>query len=138
MGTGFGRGIQLGIKMSPQVKRIGCGNFKSLVENNKLIINDYDLIYEMARFIEVKASYEAEEGFHDDLVMCCVLFGWLTAQPYFKELTETDIRAKLVEETDNLLEDDFTPFGFQDDGTEDPYGSDTFYDLDVGPHRGWF
>jgi hypothetical protein len=138
IGGGFGKGRpQFGVRTTKQVKRIGCGNFKSLVENNKLIINDYDLIYEMARFIEVKASYEAEEGFHDDLVMCCVLFGWLTAQPYFKELTETDIRAKLVEEADSLLEDDFTPFGFQDDGDSLIPGVDPFYDLDIGPHGGW-
>jgi len=77
IGGGFGSGggkskPQFGVRTTRQVKRIGCGNFKTLVESDKLIVNDYDLLYEMARFIENKASYEAEEGHHDDLVMCCI------------------------------------------------------------------
>ena len=117
---------QFGVRTTKQVKRIGCGNFKSLVENNKLIINDFDLLYEMARFIENKASYEAEEGEHDDLVMCCVLFGWLSNQPYFKDISETDVRNSLIESSGSLLDDDMTPFGWQDDGTDD--GNDEFSD----------
>lgn len=107
---------QFGVRTTKQVKRIGCGNFKSLVENDKLVINDYDLLYEMARFIENKASYEAEEGEHDDLVMCCVLFGWLANQPYFKDLSETDARNSLVEGSGSMIEEDLLPFGFHDDG----------------------
>jgi hypothetical protein len=141
--TGFGGKTQptLGVKTTKQVKRIGCGNFKSLVENDKLIINDFHILYEMARFIENKASYEAEEGEHDDLVMCCVLFSWLANQPYFKDLSETDARQALVEGTNSLMEDDSMPFGWQDDGEDlDDGGSewqraDSFNDLDFGPHK---
>ena len=141
--TGFGGKTRptLGVKTTKQVKRIGCGNFKSLVENDKLIINDFHLLYEMARFIENKASYEAEEGEHDDLVMCCVLFSWLANQPYFKDLSETDARQALVEGTNSLMEDDSMPFGWQDDGEDvDDGGSewqraDSFNDLDFGPHK---
>lgn len=119
LGGGFGKiRSQFGVRTTKQVKRIGCANFKSLVENNKLIINDYDLLFELARFIENKASYEAEEGFHDDLVMCCVLFGWLTNQVYFKDLTDTDARNALLAESRSLLDDEFTPFGFMDNGIE--------------------
>jgi hypothetical protein len=119
LGGGFGKvKSQFGVRTSKQVKRIGCANFKSLVENNKLMINDYDLLFELARFIENRASYEAEEGFHDDLVMCCVLFGWLTNQVYFKDLTDTDARNALLAESRSLLDDEFTPFGFMDDGIE--------------------
>jgi hypothetical protein len=126
LGGGFGPGrSQMGIRTTKQVKRIGCGNFKSLVENDKLIINDFDLLYEMARFIENKASYEAEEGHHDDLVMCCVLFSWLVNQTYFKEITETDVRHMLSDEA-SISETEMTPFGFQDDGIGqiDPFGDD--------------
>ena len=129
---------QFGVRTTKQVKRIGCGNFKSLVENDKLIINDFDLLYEMARFIENKASYEAEEGEHDDLVMCCVLFGWLSNQSFFKDLSETDVRNALVEGSNSLLDDDMTPFGWQDDGTDEEgseFSVDPFYDTDVGSHR---
>jgi Terminase large subunit, T4likevirus-type, N-terminal/Terminase RNaseH-like domain len=144
--TGFGGNtrLTLGVKTTKQVKRIGCGNFKSLVENDKLIINDFHLLYEMARFIENKASYEAEEGEHDDLVMCCVLFSWLANQPYFKDLSETDARQALVEGTNSLMEDDSMPFGWQDDGEDvDGGGSewqkaDSFDDLDFGPHKYMF
>ena len=126
LGGGFGPGrSQMGIRTTKQVKRIGCGNFKSLVENDKLLINDFDLLYEMARFIENKASYEAEEGHHDDLVMCCVLFSWLVNQTYFKEITETDVRHMLSDEA-SISETEMTPFGFQDDGGGqiDPFGDD--------------
>jgi phage terminase large subunit-like protein len=126
LGGGFGPGrSQMGIRTTKQVKRIGCGNFKSLVENDKLVINDFDLLYEMARFIENKASYEAEEGHHDDLVMCCVLFSWLVNQTYFKEITETDVRHMLSDEA-SISETEMTPFGFQDDGIGqiDPFGDD--------------
>ena len=122
VGGGFGKGTkpQFGVRTTKQVKRIGCGNFKSLVENDKLIINDYDLLYEMARFVENKASYEAEEGSHDDIVMCCVLFAWLVNQSYFKELTDTDVRNSLIDDNNSLLEDDMLPFGFRLDGSDTP------------------
>lgn len=111
LSTGFGKTKPtLGIRTTKQVKRIGCGNFKTLVEQNRLIINDFDLLYEMCRFIEHNASYQAEEGQHDDLVMCCVLFSWLINQNYFKEMTDLDIRKNLMDESRRLVEDDVVPF----------------------------
>lgn len=121
LSTGFGGKNKptFGVKTTKQVKRIGCANFKSLVENDKLIINDFDLLYEMARFIENKASYEAEEGEHDDLVMCCVLFAWLSNQPYFKDLSETDIRNVLSEGTGSMIDEDLLPFGWSSEEQDD-------------------
>ena len=37
----------------------------------------------------------AEEGCNDDLAMCLVIYAWLVAQDYFKEMTDQDIRKKL-------------------------------------------
>ena len=88
---------------------------KALIENNKLIINDYDLLSELSTFISKGTSYEAEYGKHDDLVMCLVLFAWMTNQNYFKDLLETDVRKNLMEEREKELEDDILPF-FSDDG----------------------
>lgn len=105
---------QFGVRTTIQVKRIGCMNFKSLVESDKLIINDFHILYEMARFIAVKNSYEAEEGHNDDLVMCCVLFSWMVNQGYFKEMSETDIRANMLEEIDETA----LPFLFHDTGSD--------------------
>jgi len=65
-------------------------------------------------------KYEAEEGSSDDLVTCLVMFAWLSNQTYFKELTDQDIRARLVDETERQMEQDMAPFGFVDDGIDSP------------------
>jgi len=112
---GFSTGSVRGVRTSGTVKRIGCAAFKTLVEHDKLIINDFDLLEEMSRFAQKGNSYEAEEG-HDDLVMCCVLFSWLTTQQYFKEMANSDIRQNLYKEQQNFIEDELTPFGVIDAG----------------------
>ena len=106
-----------GVRTTKSVKKVGCSNFKSLIENDKLIINDYDTIQEMYRFIHKNNSYEAEEG-NDDLVMCCVLFSWLTDQLYFKELTDLSFRRRLQEDNEKRIEAELLPFGFMDDKNE--------------------
>ena len=116
VGGGFANRIQLGVKTTKTTKRIGCSNLKDLVENDKLIINDYDLLQELSVFINKRNSYEAEEGHHDDLVMCTVLFSWLVRQEFFIELTDNDIRSRLYLENQKLIEDDVLPFGIVDDG----------------------
>lgn len=115
---GFSTGSVRGVRTTGTVKRIGCAAFKTLIEYDKLIINDFDLLEELSRFSQKGSSYEAEEG-HDDLVMCCVLFGWLTNQQYFKELTSNDIRQNLYKEQKEIIEDELTPFGLIDLGDED-------------------
>ena len=110
----------LGVRTTVQVKRIGCANLKSLLESDKLIINDYDLIYELHRFIEHNGKYEAEEGEHDDLVMCCVLFSWLVNQEYFKEISNNDARLEILASHQKTIDDDLLPFGFIDDVWNDP------------------
>ena len=124
IGGGAGVKYGLGVRTTTQVKRIGCANFKSLVENDKIIINDYDLLYEMFRFIEHNNKYEAEEGEHDDLVMCCVLFSWLVHQEYFKELCDNDARLEVLSSNQKLVEENLIPFGFIDDVWVDPAGID--------------
>lgn len=114
---GFGGGTtQLGVNTDKKVKRIGCHNFKSMVEENKLLITDADTISEISTFIEKKGSYEADEGYHDDLVMPLVLFGWLTTNPYFKDLNNINMRKIMYEKQIQAIEDELTPFGFYDDG----------------------
>lgn len=115
---GFNGSLHFGVRTTKQVKRIGCANLKTLIEKDQLIINDYETIQELSRFSQKGTSYEAEEG-HDDLVMCCVLFAWLTAQPYFKEVTDVDIRQILYDENQKMLDDQMLPFGIYDDGIEE-------------------
>lgn len=108
-----GKGVKYGIKMSKPVKRTGCMNLKTFVEENKLIFTDIDIISELTTFVERYNSFSAEEGKNDDLTMCLVLFSWLVTQEYFKEMTETDIRKQIREEHESKLgENDSTPFGF--------------------------
>ena len=117
VGQGFsGKKTQLGVKMSKTVKKVGCSNLKTLVEEDKVVFKDYNIISELTTFIQKNNSFEAEEGCNDDLAMCMVIYAWLVAQDYFKELTDQDVRKRLYEEQRNQLEQDMAPFGFIDDG----------------------
>ena len=117
VGQGFsGKKTQLGVKMSKTVKKVGALNLKTLVEENKLLFCDYDIMSELTTFIQKSNSFEAEEGCHDDLAMCLVIYAWLVQNDYFKELTDQDVRKRLYEEQKNQIEQDMAPFGFMDDG----------------------
>jgi len=119
VGQGFsGKKTQLGLKMSKTVKKVGCLNLKTMIEEDKLIFNDYEIISELTTFIQKHNSFEAEEGCNDDLAMCLVIYAWLVAQDYFKELTDQDVRKRLYEEQKNQIEQDMAPFGFVLDGME--------------------
>ena len=120
VGTGFsGKKTQLGVKMSVTVKKVGCSNLKTLIEEDKLQILDYDIISELTTFVQKRQSFEAEEGCNDDLAMCLVIFSWLVAQEYFKEMTDNDVRKRIYEEQKNQIEQDMAPFGFMTDGLND-------------------
>jgi len=128
VGTGFsGKKTQLGVKMSKTVKKVGALNLKTLIETDKLLISDYDIIAELTTFIQKNQSFEAEEGCNDDLAMCLVIFAWLVAQDYFKEMTEDDIRKRIYEEQKNQIEQDIAPFGFLNDGLSE---EQSFVDMD--------
>jgi hypothetical protein len=120
VGQGFsGKKTQLGVKMSKTVKKVGSLNLKTMIEENKLLFHDLDIISELTTFISKNNSFEAEDGCNDDLAMCLVIYAWLVAQDYFKELTDQDIRKRLYEEQKNQIEQDMAPFGFLDDGLDD-------------------
>jgi len=121
--AGFKKSVSFGVKTTKSVKKIGCANIKTLVESDKLIIEDFDTISELNTFVRVKDSYEAEEGNHDDMVMTLVFFSWLTAQSYFKEITDSDVRKKLMEERNIIMEEDMSPIGILDD---EIYREETF------------
>jgi len=122
--SGFKRSTSFGIKTTKSVKKIGCANLKTLVENDKLLISDFDTIAELNTFVRNKDSYMAEEGNNDDLVMGLVLFSWLAAQSYFKEATNIDIRKYMLQENNMLVEEDLTPVGIIDDGRKEEYVHD--------------
>ena len=125
VGQGFSGGkVQLGVKMSSTVKKVGCSNLKGLIEDDKIIINDYDIISELTTFIQKGSSWQAEDGCNDDLAMCLVIFAWLSVQDYFKELHDNDVRKRMYEEQREAIDADMAPFGFISDGMEE----ETFVD----------
>ena len=120
VGQGFsGKKTQLGVKMSKTVKKVGALNLKTLIEEDKLIFCDYEIISELTTFISKRNSFEAEEGCNDDLAMCLVIYAWLVQMDYFKELTDQDVRKRLYEDQKDQIEQDMAPFGFMDDGLDD-------------------
>lgn len=136
--SGFGQGTStLGVRTTQSVKRIGCANVRTMIENDKLLLNDFDLIREFSTFILKNNTYMAEEGAHDDLVMCTVLLAWATNQPFFKELTNTNFRQKLLDEkNEHDVTYDLLPFGIIDDGHDEadlsvePFDHPLFYNHD--------
>ena len=105
LGQGFsGSKVQLGVKMSKTVKKIGALNLKTLIETDKLIIKDYNIIAELTTFIEKNNSFDTEEGCNDDLAMCLVIFSWLVMQDYFKEMTDDDIRKRVYDDQRDQIE----------------------------------
>ena len=128
LGGGFsGRGNQLGLRMTKGTKKIGTSNLKSLIEGDKLIVQDFEIVSELSTFIARGKSFEAEQGAHDDLVMCLVIFSWCANQRYFKELTNVDVRGQMFTDQQNAIEADMAPFGFIDDGLNDPEGNDGYF-----------
>jgi len=120
VGQGFsGKKTQLGVRTTASVKKLGCSNLKTLIEDHKLITCDYEVISELTTFAQKHNSFEAEEGCNDDLAMCLVIFAWLVQQEYFKEMTDNDIRKRIYEEQKNQIEQDMAPFGFIETGLED-------------------
>jgi hypothetical protein len=121
---GFAAGknkLAFGLRITAQSKMIGCANLKTLVESDKLILNDEDTITELFSFSATKKTFMAEEGSNDDLAMTLVHFGWLTAQKLFKETVSNDIRYALQKEISYLEDVDNVPFGFIDNGIDDPF-----------------
>ena len=120
LGMGFSGGkTQLGLKMAKAPKKLGCSNLKQMVESDKVIFKDFQIINELTTFIEKKNSFEAEDGCHDDLVMCMVMYAWAVAQDYFREMTDQNVREELYEKDKSQLEEDMSPFGFIVDGSDE-------------------
>jgi len=118
LSAGFARGIQMGLKMSPQVKQVGCSNLKTLIEGDKLLINDFDTYSELTTFEQHKASFAAADGANDDMAMTLVIFAWATTQKYFRDIVNHDLRKQIQLENMNQYDEDVLPTPIIDDGLE--------------------
>ena len=117
--AGSAKKVQMGVRTSVLTKKVGCQVLKNMIEEDKLITEDADIISEFTTFISKKQSFEAEDGHNDDLVMCLVLFAWATRQQYFKNLTDMDVRLAMYERNIEEIEDDMLPFGYYNDANSD-------------------
>ena len=105
-----------GCRTTKRTKSIGCDALKDLVENDQLEINDAETIAEFTTFVRVGTTYKAEEGKHDDLVMCLVMFAYLTRQPVFKDLFDFSLREQLFSSQLAALDEQMLPLGYFDRG----------------------
>jgi len=101
----------IGVTMSKKIKRIGCSTLKEMMEENRLTVVDRYTITEMMTFISKGTSYEADRGYHDDLVMNCVLFGWFITTEYFNHLSDTQVKDLLYADQQRMIENDMLPAG---------------------------
>ena len=63
VGHGFsGKKSQMGVRTTAQVKKLGCSNLKTLIEDMKLLTLDYDIISELTTFAQRHNSFEAGRG----------------------------------------------------------------------------
>jgi hypothetical protein len=122
--TGFSKNSDKGVRTTKSVKAVGCNMLKMLIEQDQLIISDFQTINELSTFSRKGISYEAESGCHDDLVMGLVLFAWMTDQLFFREITDINTLDKLRSRNEEELMESLLPIGFNnfDDNmiTEDP------------------
>jgi hypothetical protein len=135
LSAGFARGVQMGLKMSPQVKSVGCSNLKTLIEGDKLIINDFDTYSELTTFEQHKTSFAAAEGANDDMAMTLVIFAWATTQAYFREIVNHDLRKQIQLENMNQIDEDVLPAPIIEDGLEHDFmveGGDVWEVADGG------
>ena len=117
--TGFSKKADKGIRTTKAVKAVGCNMLKMLVEQDQLILNDFDTINELSTFSRKANSYEAESGCHDDLVMGLVLFAWMTDQMFFKEITNINTVNALRQRNEEELAESMMPIGFNDYDSHD-------------------
>jgi hypothetical protein len=101
----------IGVTMNKKVKRIGCSTLKELLEEHRLELCDRATITELLTFVNKGTSYEAAKGYHDDMVMNCVLFSWFVTTEYFYHLTDSQVKDLLYSEQQKMIEDDMLPAG---------------------------
>ena len=117
--SGFGKNVDKGVRTTKTVKAVGCSILKLLIEQDQLILNDFATIQELSTFSKKAGSFQAESGCHDDLVMCLVLFAWISDQQYFKEMTDIHTLKELRSRNEEEIMQELLPFGFYDDGMPD-------------------
>jgi hypothetical protein len=116
-----------GLNVNKKTRRIGCDYLKAMVENDSLILNDSDILFELSNFVLLKQKYQAAEGYHDDLTLTLVNFSYLTSQEAFKELTDVNLRNKLFDLKEKSIENELSGRIFVDNGIDSPFDEVIFF-----------
>jgi len=124
---GMSKAEDIGVTMTKRIKRIGCSTLKELLEENRMTICDREGITELMTFISKGSSFEADRGFHDDMVMNLVLFSWFVTTEHFYHLTDRQVKELLYAEQQKQIEDDILPAGVFDTGQNN---TESFVDAD--------
>ena len=77
-----------------------------MLEEGRLSVVDRATITELMTFVTKGNSFEADRGYHDDMVMNLVLFSWFITTEYFYHLTDTQVKDLLYAEQQKMIEDD--------------------------------
>lgn len=111
--NGYGKSASNCLRMTTKTKAVGCSNLKVLIESGNLLINDFNIFQELVSFVAIGGSFAASDGAHDDLVMCLVMFSWLTKQDLFQELVNdsdfSDIEEDEIDPIEKMLIKHYTP-----------------------------
>lgn len=106
-----------GFRTTPKSRNQLLETLKLLIENNKLEINDEDTIFELQRFVLLRKKFQAEDGFHDDLVMSLAiafcLFNDINNFEDIKKVSES-----IYSDDSSVDFTDIMTIGCFDDGTE--------------------
>lgn len=103
---------RLGVITSQLVKRLGCNSLKNMIESDRLIIEDHDIIEQLSVFVQFKKSYQAEAGKNDDLVVCLFLFAYLVDSDIYKQLSDKSFRKELLTAFNKTNDEQVGIFGF--------------------------
>ena len=112
------KATDIGVTMNKKIKRIGCSTMKELLEENRLTLVDRYAITELMTFINKGMSFEADKGYHDDMVMNIVLFSWFVTTEYFTYMTNHAVKDLLYAEQQKLIEEDLLPAGIFSTGNQ--------------------
>ena len=61
-----------GYRSTKKTKRLGCSNLQTLIDNDRLMLNDFDTITQLSTFVKIKDTYKADSGKMDDAVMSLI------------------------------------------------------------------
>lgn len=117
------KGLNFGIRLKADNKSVFCQNFKKLIEQNRLFINEVETVNEASLFGTLKnGSYGAQMG-HDDTVMTGIC-----ATEFFSTTDYADYVEELLDIIDEDLHDYMESVLYRDNDSQGDLQYD-IYDL---------